>query len=120
MRRILLDENTPQGVRAQLSGHDVHTTLEMGWSGLTNGRLLDAAEAAGFEVMITGDKNLVSQQRLSGRRLTVLEISTTHWPTIREHPRLIDDAIAGAGEGDYVVVKFPRPPLRRRPPPTPP
>jgi hypothetical protein len=40
MRRILLDENVPVGVRDQLPGFSVATVPEMGWAGLSNGKLL--------------------------------------------------------------------------------
>jgi hypothetical protein len=32
--RILLDQNTPVGVRGMLSTHDVRTAFQMGWAGL--------------------------------------------------------------------------------------
>ena len=38
--RILLDECVPRRLRAELTGHDVHTVPEMGWSGKKNGELL--------------------------------------------------------------------------------
>ena len=37
-----------------------------------NGQLLDAAEAAGFEVLITVDQGIVEQQNMVGRRISVL------------------------------------------------
>ena len=54
--RILLDENTPSGLRRILAGHDVRTAPEMGWAGYSNGQLLDEAEKAGFDALITGDR----------------------------------------------------------------
>ena len=39
---------------------------------MTNGALLDAAEAAGFTVLVTGDQNLQFQQNLAKRRLGVV------------------------------------------------
>jgi hypothetical protein len=40
-----------------------------GWDTLENGDLLDAAEAAGFEVLVTTDKNLSYRQNLVAARL---------------------------------------------------
>lgn len=54
----------------------------MGWAGLDNGALLDAAEAA-FDAFITTDQNLRYQQRLTGRRLAILVLPTMSWPKIR-------------------------------------
>ena len=57
-----------------LVGHDVRTTQEQGWAGKRNGELLKLALAAGFEILVTGDKNLEFQQnlRISGLVLVVL------------------------------------------------
>jgi hypothetical protein len=54
--RIVFDKNVPVGVRRFLSGHEVRTFVEMQWHPqLENGQLLKAAEAAGFEVLVTSD-----------------------------------------------------------------
>lgn len=68
--KILLDECLPRRLGRLLVGHEVRTVREMGWLGLSNGRLLDAA--AKFEVFLTVDKNLVKQQHLEGRLLAVV------------------------------------------------
>jgi hypothetical protein len=55
--RIVFDKNVPVGVRRFLSKHEVRTFVEMHWHPqLENGALLDAAEAAGFDVMIRPTK----------------------------------------------------------------
>ena len=63
--RILLDENIPRGLRRILPGHDVRTASEMGWASIANGQLLDEAEKAGFEALVTSDQNFVFQQNLA-------------------------------------------------------
>ncbi len=55
---ILLDENMPHRLRLMLPGHDARTTAYQGWSGLTNGLLLRAADEAGFQAMITADQGI--------------------------------------------------------------
>ena len=55
----------------------------MGWDQIGNGELLTIAEAAGFEIVITADQNIRYQQNLSGRRLSLVVVSTNHWPTLR-------------------------------------
>lgn len=59
---ILLDENLPHRLRLLLPGHDVRTTAYQGWSGLSNGALLKAAEDAGFDAIITADQGIRYQQ----------------------------------------------------------
>jgi hypothetical protein len=52
----LFDRNVPVKVRGFLSKHQGRTIAEMNWSPrLKNGELLNAAEAAGFDVLLTCD-----------------------------------------------------------------
>jgi hypothetical protein len=67
--RVLLDEQLPRQLAPLLIGHDVRTVQQQSWAGLKNGQLLDAAEAAGFRVVVTGDRNLQFQQNLTTRDL---------------------------------------------------
>ncbi len=61
--KIILDESVPQKLRLIITGgHTVITAAYPGWSGLTNGALLDAAEQAGFDLFITADQELRYQQ----------------------------------------------------------
>lgn len=55
---ILLDQGTPVPLRSFLKPHTVKTAAEQGWSALSNGELLRAAEAEGFDVLLTTDKKL--------------------------------------------------------------
>ena len=61
---VLFDQGTPVPIRAFLIGHTVKTAAEQGWSTLSNGNLLNAAEAAGFQILVTTDKNFTHQQNL--------------------------------------------------------
>jgi hypothetical protein len=70
--RVLLDEQLPRQLAPYFIGHDVRTTQEQGWAGLKNGALLKEALAAGFEVLVTGDKNLEFQQNLRASGLFVI------------------------------------------------
>ncbi len=47
--RILFDQGTPLPLRRALIAHGVETAWQRGWSELSNGDLLTAAEAAGFD-----------------------------------------------------------------------
>ncbi|MEP6936123.1 MAG: hypothetical protein ABI988_19645 [Nitrospirota bacterium] len=50
--RILFDNSTPRGVASVLQDHTVEEARSLGWDTLRNGELLDAAEAAGFDVFL--------------------------------------------------------------------
>lgn len=70
--RILLDEQLPRQLAPYLIGHDARTVQQESWAGLKNGVLLTSAEAAGFDIFLTGDQNLEFQQNISKRRLKVI------------------------------------------------
>jgi hypothetical protein len=92
----------------------VRTTDDEGWSTLSNGKLLAAAEQAGFEVMLTADLRIRTQQNLAGRGLALVVLSTPAWPIIRHHLPAIAQALAAVPAAGYVELIFPRPVLRRR------
>lgn len=70
--RILLDECVPRRLRRELTGHDVRTVTEMGWSGKRNGELLKLMAAASFAVLLTTDQNIQYQQNLHTANVAVL------------------------------------------------
>jgi hypothetical protein len=62
--RVLLDENLPADLTAELVGHDARTVGQMGWVGVKNGELLSRMGNV-FQVLLTMDRNLQHQQNLS-------------------------------------------------------
>ena len=72
--RLLLDECIDEGLRHQFSGHECQTCRYAGFAGLSNGDLLAAAVQAGFDVLITLDRNMPYQQSLRGRSTALLVI----------------------------------------------
>ena len=70
--RILVDECVDQRIRLLFTGHDCQTASYAGLAGLKNGALLTAAEAQGFDVMITTDQEIPFQQNLPSRKISVL------------------------------------------------
>ncbi|MEJ8836869.1 hypothetical protein [Ramlibacter sp. AN1133] len=102
--RILFDQGTPAPLRHALVGHSVETAFELGWGTLQNGALIAAAEAEGFEVFLTTDKNLKYQQNLAGRRLAVIVLSTTSWPRIRAVTAKVLEAVDSTRPGSFIEV----------------
>src|SRR5690242_8424310 len=70
--RILIDECVDERFRNALTGHDCQTARYAGFAGLRNGELLNAAEAAKFEVFLTVDQGIEYQQSLAGRKIAIL------------------------------------------------
>ena len=70
--RLLIDECIDQRLRLLFPGHDCQTAGFANLAGLKNGRLLEAAEAAGFDVLITTDQSIPDQQNLARRRISLI------------------------------------------------
>jgi hypothetical protein len=104
---ILFDHVTPSGIARYLPGHTVTKAKDRGWDTLTNGDLLAEAERAGFDVLLTADKNMRYQQNLRGRRIALVVLSTPQWPVVRLHIGRIVSALNAATPGSYIEVNIP-------------
>jgi hypothetical protein len=105
--RVLFDQATPVPIRPFLTGHAVSTAAHEGWDKLQNGDLLNAAEAARFEVFVTIDKNIRYQQNLTGRKIAIVLIRKQQWPDVKPHVQLVVAAVNAATPGSYVEVEIP-------------
>lgn len=101
---ILFDQGTPVPLRRHLLEHSVKTAYEQGWSDLVNGRLLDAAEQFGFDLLITTDRNLQYQQNLKVRRIAIIVLRSTSWPRIQNSIAQIHAAVQRIAVGTYEEI----------------
>ncbi|MFL5735244.1 MAG: DUF5615 family PIN-like protein [Chloroflexia bacterium] len=69
--RILLDECLPRLLKNDITGHDVATVTQVGWSGISNGQLLSRAEGQ-FDVLLTVDCGIEYQQNIRGRQIALI------------------------------------------------
>jgi hypothetical protein len=106
--RILFDQATPVPIRPYLEGHHVRTAAEQGWDKFRNGDLLTAAEDAGFDLLLTTDKNMRYQQNLAGRKIAVLVLGRQQWPELRPHIQLVIEAINASTPGNFTEVDIPK------------
>jgi predicted nuclease of predicted toxin-antitoxin system len=104
--KVLFDQGTPASLRRALVGHAVETAYERGWGSLQNGELISAAEAAGFEVFVTTDRNLKCQQNLASRRIAVVVLLTTSWPRIQRDLPAVVAAVNGVAPAGYLEVRI--------------
>ena len=105
---VLFDQATPVPIRQFLKGHTVKTAWQQGWDQLRNGDLLTAAEQAGFDVLLTTDKNLQYQQNLKRRKIAIVVLGQQQWPTLRPHVQLVVEAVDAATPGSYTHVDVPQ------------
>lgn len=101
MRRVLLDHCVPRRVRLALTDCEVATAFERGWNELKNGALLSAAEQSGFDIFITADKNIRSQQNLANRRIAILVLPTNTLDHLLPLFSAIDGAVRRLQPGAY-------------------
>jgi hypothetical protein len=99
--RILFDQGAPGPLRRFLPGEEVSTAWRMGWSQLSNGDLLAAAETSGFELLITTDQNLRHQQNLRERRIAILVLIPANWPALEPHGQAIAALALTMRPGEY-------------------
>jgi RsiW-degrading membrane proteinase PrsW (M82 family) len=107
----------PHALVGLLPDHRVEHARNMGWDRLTNGALLATAAQAGFEAMITADQGIPKEQRLEGRQIALVVLSTNALAVLTEHVERIREAVTACVAGGYIEVRFPRPKLPRRPAP---
>ena len=105
--RILFDNGTPRQLGRQLFGHEVEEARGHGWDALSNGDLLERAEEAGFEVLITTDQDMRLQQNMSNRRVAVVVLMNTAWPRISRRAEAIRNALEGIQPGEVREVPIP-------------
>ncbi len=86
----------------------------MGWDALENGDLLDAAEAGGFEVVVTGDKKLSKEQEFESRTVVLVVLGTTKQRLLQSDPAPVIAAVMQAAPGELTrlpeVLARPRKP----------
>ena len=89
--RILLDQNVPVGVRTFLDRqHAVSTAAREGWAALTDAGLLAAAEARGFDILVTCDQSMPYQQNMTGRAIKLRVLWTNSWLDLTlQHERVV-------------------------------
>jgi hypothetical protein len=105
--RILFDQGTPAPLIPFLEGHTVTKAKDAGWYKLVNGELLKAAEEAGFEVLLTTDKNMAAQQNLKSRAIAIVVLGNSQWRIVQRHIRKIAATVNAATPGSYSEVDIP-------------
>lgn len=93
--------------RQNLSHHVACISADLGWDRLRNGDLLIAAERAGFELLLTTDKNLRYQQNLKARGIAIVVIGHSQWPALKAHIQRVVEGVDASAPGSYAEVEIP-------------
>ncbi len=105
--KILFDNGTPKPIAHSLPGHEISYARQIGWHELENGELIEKAEQAGFELLLSTDKNIQYQQNLTGRKIALVVLGNSQWPTVQLCVDRISVAVNAATPGSYVQVDIP-------------
>ena len=105
--RILFDHGTPAPLIPFLTGHIVTKAKDAGWDQLVNGELLYSAEQAGFDLLLTTDKNMVEQQNLKTRAIAIVVLGNSQWRIVQRYVRKIAATVNAATPGSYAEVDIP-------------
>ena len=105
--RILVDECIDERLRHEFSPYDCQTARYAKLAGLKNGELLAAAQAAGFDVIITMDQNIPFQQSLKSRTIAVLVLCapTNRLADLRKLAPAAPTALATIQPGELVNIR---------------
>lgn len=76
--KILLDNNVHVRLGKQIHGHEIWHARDKKWCHLSNGMLISAAEQEGFGVLITCDKNLIFQNHIESKSLSVVVLNSRY------------------------------------------
>jgi hypothetical protein len=104
--RILFDHGTPSGIAGSLLGHEVTEAIARGWDRLSNGDLLNVAEDAEFDLLLTTDKRIRYQQNLRGRKIAIVVLGNSTWRVVRLYLDRVG-AVDAATPGSYTEVDIP-------------
>ena len=105
--KIVLDECLPKGLKRYCSEYNVSTVREMGWAGITNGKLLQTMSDAQIDVFITIDKNLRYQQNvhLLPFAVIVLDAYSNRLPDILPLVPALQDALKNVQQGTVTEIQ---------------
>ena len=112
--RVLLDHCVPSGMRRYMPEHDVTAARDKGWDELKNGDLLKKARDEGYEVFITADKKIKSQQNIKKLEIRIVELSGNTWPRVRTRIKEIREAVKRSKLGEVEAVAIPKAEKKKR------
>ena len=95
--KLLLDENLPKKLKQEFSEYEIFTVVEMGWTGISNGALMQLMISHGFDVLLTFDKNLQHQQNFSKYTVAVVTLNAPNntLATLKRIVPMVKDYLRG-------------------------
>ncbi len=106
VKRVLLDEGVPRQLAAALeAGGFSASAYPPLWKQTKNGELLRLAEREGFDVLITNDKNIYTQQNLRECNVSIIVLPTNLRRQVMERAADMIAALKEIRPRQYVVIE---------------
>lgn len=105
--KVLFDNGTPKPIALALTNHEVAFARKIGWHEYENGKLIQQAEEAGFDVLLSTDKNIRYQQNLKDRRIALVILGNSRWPLVKHYLEAIAEAVDTVQPGGYIEIDIP-------------
>ena len=106
MTRVLLDEGVPRHLADPLTAAGFSaSSYPNSWKQITNGDFLTLAEKQGFDVLVTNDKNMSTQQNLRGRRIALIVLPTNLRRQVMELAPKVVNAIRRVQAGQCIIIE---------------
>ncbi|ACK85327.1 hypothetical protein [Methylorubrum extorquens] len=105
--KVVIDEGVPRHLASALIEQGIDASrFPRKWISLSNGVLIRACEAEGYDVLVTNDKNIADQQSLQGKRLAVVALPDNRRRAIIERIEDIADTLRRANPGEHIVIEI--------------
>lgn len=106
--KILLDECLPVAFRLSFPNHEAHTAEWAGLKGRSSGELIEAAELAGYEILLTVDQGLPHRRPSIPGKLSVIVIRsrTNQLEDLLPLAGAIELALENISPGQVVTIPF--------------
>jgi len=86
--------------------HECLTARQQGWEAISTGEILSLAEGE-FHVFLTADQNIRYQQKLTGRSIAILELSTNNLRRIEASIGMVKVVLSDLKAGDLRLLEIP-------------
>lgn len=98
--RVLIDNCLPVRLRDHIAGHSVETASYRGWGALSNGDLIAAAVAAGFDAVVSIDQGRDFEQAVRDQPILGVLIPGAQGSRLADVLPLVHGIEAALARGD--------------------
>lgn len=103
--KVVIDEGVPRQLVQALRERGLEADrFNKNWRETSNGALIALVESAGYDVLLTNDKNIADQQSLKGRSIAVVALPLNRRSAVMGRIDDIADTVSQAKPGQHIVM----------------